>query len=335
METRRLGTSDVQVTPVALGAWAIGGWMWGGTDEEDALAALAKAIDLGMTTIDTAPAYGFGHSERIVGRAIQGRRDQVRILTKFGIRWDLDPAEGKGTRFFDTKDLEGNPVTLVKYGGRESVIAECEASLERLGVETIDLFQHHWPDANTPIAETMEACAALLEQGKIRAVGVSNYSPEQMEEARQVVPLASDQPPYSMLRRDIEDDVVPYCREHDVGILAYSPLQNGILSGKVTMDRTFPDDDLRAHDPYYKQENRKRILDFLEETIRPIADRHEATIAQVVIAWTIRRPGITCALVGCRKPEHADDNARAAEIELTGEEMQRIADELDGLTLEV
>jgi len=335
MEYRQLGTSDVQVTPVALGAWAIGGWMWGGTDDSDALAAIKTAIDRGMTTIDTAPAYGFGHSESIVGQAIQNRRDQVQILTKFGIRWDLDPAEGKGTPFFDTNDLAGNPVTLVKYGGRESVVAECEASLQRLGVETLDLFQHHWPDANTPIAETMEACRELLEQGKIRAVGVSNYSPEQMDEARKVVPLASDQPPYSMLRRGIETDVVPYCRAHDVGILAYSPLQNGILTGKVTMDRTFPDDDLRAHEPYYKQENRKRILDFLQKTIRPIAEQHEATIAQIVIAWTMHRPGITCALVGCRNPQQADDNARAGEIELTGEQRQRITDALDGLALDL
>jgi aryl-alcohol dehydrogenase-like predicted oxidoreductase len=335
METRTLGTSDVEVTPVALGAWAIGGWQWGGTDEEQALAAIRTAVDLGMTTIDTAPVYGFGRSEEVVGRAIAGRRDDVRILTKFGLRWDLDPADGKGVGHVETRDLEGNPVTIVKYAGRESVIAECEASLRRLGVETIDLFQQHWPDPSTPIAETMEACADLLAQGKIRAVGVSNYSPEQMEEARQVVPLASDQPPYSMLRRDIEDDVVPYCRKHDIGILAYSPLQNGILTGKVTLDRTFPDDDLRAHDRYYTQENRKRVLDFLRATVRPIAERHEATVAQVVIAWTIRQPGITCALVGCRKTEHAEDNARAAEVELTGEEVQRISDALDGLSLDV
>ncbi len=288
-----------------------------------------------MTTIDTAPVYGFGRSEEIVGRAIEGRRDQVQILTKFGLRWDLDPDADMGTHFFDTQDLDGNPVRLVKCGARQSVIAECEASLRRLGVETIDLFQHHWPDESTPIAETMGACAALLEQGKIRAVGVSNYSPAQIEEARQVLPLASDQPPYSMLRRDIETDVVPYCREHAVGILAYSPLQNGILSGKVTPDRTFPESDLRSSDPYYEQANRKRILDFLEETVRPIADRHEATVAQIVIAWTIRQPGITCALVGCRKPEHAEDNARSAAVELTGEETERITDDLDGLSLEL
>ena len=335
MEYRQLGTSDVRVTPVALGAWAIGGWQWGGTDEEEARDAIRKAVDLGMTTIDTAPVYGFGRSEEIVGRAIEGRRDQVQILTKFGLRWDLDPGDAKGNEHFKTEDLEGNPLTIVKYGGRESVIAECEASLRRLGVDTIDLFQHHWPDLSTPIAETMEACKELLDQGKIRAVGVSNYTPEQMEEARQVVPLASDQPPYSMLRRDIETDVLPYCRKHDIGILAYSPLQNGILSGKVTMDRTFPESDLRSSDPYYEQENRKRILDFLEETICPIADRHRATVAQTVIAWTIAQPGVTCALVGCRKTEHAEDNARAAEIELSGEEVQRITGALDGLSLDL
>ena len=239
MQRRQLGTSDVQVTPVALGAWAIGGWLWGGTDDEAAVAGVQKAIDLGMTTIDTAPVYGFGHSEQVVGRAIAGRRDQVWILTKFGLRWDLPPGEGVG--HYDTQDLDGHPIRVSKYAAADSVVAECEASLARLGVDCIDLYQHHWPDPAHPIEETMGACARLLEQGKIRAVGVSNYTPEMMDEARKVVPLAASQPPYSMVRRGIEADVIPYCMAGGIGILAYSPLQNGILTGKVTMDRAFPE----------------------------------------------------------------------------------------------
>lgn len=330
MEFRQLGTSDVKVTPIALGAWAIGGWFWGGTDDDAALDGIRKAVDLGMTTIDTAPVYGFGHSEEVVGRAIQGRRDQVQILTKFGLRWDTD----KGVDPFHSQDLEGRPVCVMKYAARESVLEECERSLRRLGVETLDLYQHHWPDSGTPIEETMEACATLLEQGKIRAVGVSNYTPEMMERACKVVRLASNQPPYSMVRRDIEGDVLPWCREHDVGILAYSPLQNGILTGKVPLDRKFPDTDLRAHNPYYKPENRRRILAFLDR-LRPIADSHGATLAQVVINWTIHRPGITCALVGVRNPRQAADNAGAASFSLTEAETRQVDALLGELKLDL
>jgi len=330
MEYRRLGESDLEVTPVALGAWAIGGWLWGGTDDKAALAGIRRAIDLGMTTIDTAAVYGFGHSERIVGRAVKGRRGEVQILTKFGLRWDLE----EGTEYFDTTDAKGRPVKVCKFGGRKSVLEECDRSLERLGIGEIDLYQHHWPDPATPIAETMEACAHLLKQGKIRAVGVSNYTAEMMEEARQVVPLASDQPPYSMLKRGIEADVLPWCRAHKVGVLAYSPLQNGLLTGKVTMDREFPEDDLRHKSPYYRKENRRRVLAFLEK-VRPIAEAHGATLAQTVINWTIFRPGITCALVGVRNPKQAEENAGAAGFALTDAETAEINDRLDELRLEL
>lgn len=333
MKLRRLGTSDVEVTPVALGAWAIGGWLWGGTDDEAAVAGVQKAIDLGMTTIDTAPVYGFGHSEDVVGQAIAGRQGEVRILTKFGLRWDLPPGEGVG--HFDTQDLDGHPIRVSKYATADSVIAECEASLKRLGVDCIDLYQHHWPDPARPVEETMGACAKLLEQGKIRAVGVSNYTPEMMDEARKVVPLAASQPPYSMVRRGIEADVIPYCMAKGIGILAYSPLQNGILTGKVTMDRAFPDTDLRSRSPYYRPANRKAILAFLDTCVRPIAEAHDATLAQVVINWTMHRPGITCALVGVRNPEQAEDNAGAAAFTLTDDETRRINTALDALTLEL
>ena len=330
MERRQLGSSDVHVTPVALGAWAIGGWLWGGTDDREAVAGIRRAMDLGMTTIDTAAIYGMGHSERVVGQAIRGRRDKVQVLTKFGLRWDLE----EGTEYFDTTSPDGRPLKIYKYGGAESVFEECDRSLERLGVDTIDLYQHHWPDPSTPVEETMEACARLLEQGKIRAVGVSNYTPEMMERAARVVPLASSQPPYSMLRRDIEKDVLPWCREHGVGVLVYSPLQKGLLTGKVTMDRTFPADDLRSRDRYFRPENRRRVLEFLER-IRPIAEAHRATLAQVVINWTIHRPGVTAALVGVRNPAQAEENAGAAAFRLTNDENRKMDNLLDNLKLDL
>jgi aryl-alcohol dehydrogenase-like predicted oxidoreductase len=330
MELRELGASGVKVTPVALGAWAIGGWLWGGTDDAAALAGIDRAVDLGMTTIDTAAVYGFGHSEEIVGRAVKGKRDRVQLLTKFGMRWDTD----KGRDYFDSEDLQGRPIRIMKYGGAESVIEECERSLRRLGTDHIDLYQHHWPDVSTPVEETMAACAKLLKQGKIRAVGVSNYTPEMMDEACAVVPLASNQPPYSMLRRDIEADVIPYCLKHQVGLLAYSPLQNGILAGRVPLDRKFPPTDIRAYSPFYTPENRRRILAFLKE-LEPIAHAHLASLGQVVINWTIQQPGITSALVGVRNPAQAEENAGAAAFMLTKEEIAAIDTLLAGLTLEV
>jgi len=328
MDYRTLGQTDLQVTPVALGTWAIGGWLWGGTDDADAVAGIRRAVDLGMTTIDTAPVYGFGHSESVVGQAIRGRRDRVQVLTKFGLRWDL----AKGAEYFQTEDPDGHPLKVYKYGGRDSIIDECEQSLKRLGIDAIDLYQHHWPDPSTPVEETMAACERLLKDGKIRAIGVSNYTPEMMETARQAAPLASNQPPFSMLRRDIQDDVLPWCRRHNVGVLVYSPLQGGILTGKVTLDRTFPPTDKRSHDPLYAPENRRRVLEFLEG-LRPIAQAHDATLTQVVINWTIHQPGVTSALVGVRNPKQAEENAGAAAFRLTGDETRRIDRLLGELTL--
>jgi aryl-alcohol dehydrogenase-like predicted oxidoreductase len=331
MQYRRLGTSSVKVSQVALGAWAIGGWLWGGTDDAKATAGIQRAVDLGMTTIDTAPVYGFGHSEEIVGEAVRGRRDRVQLLTKFGLRWDLGDA---GKEHFNTEDLRGRPVQIRQYAAKASVIEECERSLRRLGTDYIDLYQQHWPDPTTPVEETMEACAELLKAGKVRAVGVSNYTPELMEQAKRVVPLASDQPPYSMLRRGIEADVVPWCLRNRVGILAYSPLQNGILSGRVPMDRAFPPTDLRSRSKFYLPENRRRILEFLDSLL-PIAAAHGATLAQVVINWTIHRPGITAALAGVRNPSQAEENARAAEFALTAEQTRTINERLDALKLDL
>lgn len=329
MEHRQLGTSDLTISAITLGTWAVGGWMWGGTEDREALAAIAKALDAGVTSIDTAPAYGFGHAEELVGQAIRGRRGQLQVLTKFGLRWDTE----EGEHFFDTQDSAGRKRSIVRNARPESVVWECEQSLRRLGVDHIDLFQCHWRDHTTPVADTMGAVARLIEQGKVRAAGVSNFTVEEIAEARKVVPLASDQPPYSMIKRDIEDDVLPYCREHGVGVICYSPLQLGILSGKVTMDTSYPDDDLRSSSPWYQPANRRQILDFLER-IRPIAEAHDATLAQLVIRWTIQQPGITAALVGARKERHAEENAAAADFELSSDELGTIRSELEKLSLD-
>jgi aryl-alcohol dehydrogenase-like predicted oxidoreductase len=327
---RQVGQSGVKVSAVTMGAWAIGDWLWGGSDDRQAVAAIHKALDVGMTSIDTAPVYGFGHSEQIVGQAVAGRRDEVQLLTKYCLRWD----KAEGEFYFESKDNQGRPVRIYKNARPDSVLWECEQSLKRLGTDYIDLYQCHWRDPTTPVAETAGVVARLIQQGKVRAAGVSNFTPQEIEEFRRVCPLASDQPPYSMVRRDIEKDVLPHCRANGIGVIVYSPLQLGLLSGKVTMDREFPPDDLRSSSPYFRPENRRRVLEFMEQ-LRPIAQAHKAALAQLVINWTIHRPGITAALVGARNPQQAQENAAAADIALSPQEMARIDGLVDGLNLEL
>jgi len=330
MVYRQLGGSDLRVSAVVFGAWAIGGFMWGGTDDDEAVKAIRAATDAGVTTIDTAPIYGMGHSEEVVGRAIKGRRDELQILTKFGMAWD-----GNGGRtHFDTLDVDGETVTIRRRADRERVMKECEDSLRRLGVDRIDLYQQHWPDPGTPVEETFGAVSKLHEQGKIRAAGVSNFSVEQLEAAAKVMPIASVQSPYSMVNRGLEENLLPYCRQHDVGFLAYSPLQRGLLTGKVTADREFPETDHRHNNPYFTKENRQRVLDLLRK-IQPIASAHGASLAQLVIRWTIGRPGLTAALVGARNEKQARENAAAADIELTEEELALIDAAVSGVALDV
>ncbi len=328
MEYRKLGCSDIKVSAITFGAWAIGGWMWGGQDEADAIAAMEKAIELGITTIDTAAVYGFGASEELVGKVARGRRDKLQILTKYGMRWDVD----KGSVRWETTDSEGNPVTIRRCAWRASVIEECERSLKRLGTDYIDLFQCHWRDEDTPVEETMEAIARLLKDGKILASGVSNFSVEDMEAARRVAPLASDQPPYSMVNRGIESSLLQYCMEHNIGVIVYSPLQRGLLTGKITMDHKFPSNDHRSTNAFFKPDNRRKVLAMLDE-LRPIAAARGVTLAQLVINWTIHRPGITAALVGARNARQAEENARAADFRLSDEEVARIDTLLEGLQL--
>ena len=330
MEFRELGESGLKVSVITFGAWAIGGWMWGGQDRKEALAGIQRALDLGVTSIDTAPAYGFGLSEEIVGEAIRGKRDRVQILTKFGLRWDTD----KGVFYFDSQDNDGKPVNIHKYAGKESVIRECEQSLKRLDTDYIDLYQIHWADSTTPIEETMEACSLLVQQGKVRAVGVCNYSVDQMKTAEKVLKLASNQIPYSMINRGMEDEVIPYCMKMNRGVLAYSPLQRGLLTGKIKPGHSFGPGDHRPSSSFFTEENINRVLDFLE-ALRPIAGDKNATLAQLVIRWTIQRPGITVALVGVRNPKQAEENAKAFNVKLSEEEVQKIDTLLAALKLDL
>ena len=315
IEPRQLGRSDVTVSPVIFGAWAVGGWMWGGTDEAESIAAMQASIDHGVTTIDTAAIYGQGYSEELVGKAIKGRRDRVQIATKCGMRWDV--AEGSDP--WKTKDREGHDVVIYRNSRPEGVAYECEQSLRRLGVDAIDLYQVHQPDSSTPVEDTMAALVKLKDAGKIRAIGVSNYDVSWMKRASAVAPVASLQPPYSLIQRKIEPEILPYCREHAIGVIVYSPLERGLLAGTVPPERTFPEGDHRATHKFFTVENRKRVLASLEE-IRPIAERHGVNFAQLVVNWTILEPGITAALVGARNPEQAVENAKAMTFHLADDE---------------
>ncbi|MBN1414097.1 MAG: aldo/keto reductase [Bacteroidales bacterium] len=328
MEKKQLGTSGFYLTRLTFGAWAIGGWLWGGADKDLAIKAIQKAIDLGMTSIDTAPAYGFGQSEELIGEAVRGKRDQVQLLTKYGLRWDTK----KGVFFFDSKDNQGKAVAMHRYAGRESIIHECEQSLKRLKTDYIDLYQIHWHDKSTPAQETMEAIRSLINSGKVRHAGVCNYNTEQLDEALKHIALCSDQVPYSMVKRDIESELVPYCIKQNIGILAYSPLQRGILTGKVTQGYNFNAGDSRVDTPYYQPENISRINRFLA-TIKPIADDRGITLSQLVINWTLQQPGIASALVGARSPEQVEENAKAVDFMLTDEELKSINHHLNHLEL--
>jgi len=330
MEKRKLGRSGLMVSPIAFGAWAIGGWMWGGADRKDAIKAIHACLDHRISTIDTAPIYGFGLSESIVGEAIKGKRNQYEILTKCGMRWE----ETSGEYYFTTQDNDGKTRDVYKYSGRDSLIRECEESLLRLGTDHIDLYQIHWPDNTTPIEEAMEAFQILLDQGKIRAAGVSNYSVEQMHRAASVVELSSNQVPYSMVRREIEEDIVPWCVENHCGILAYSPLQRGLLTGKITPDYPFAPGDSRPEMPHFKINNLIRTNDFLDE-IRPIAEEKQATLSQLVIQWTLQQPGITVALVGARDEAQVKQNAGALNLVLSEDELKMVDEKLSALVLDI
>lgn len=316
MEYRYIGDSEINASVITFGAWAAGGWMWGSTDRKDAIEAIVAAYDLGVTTIDTAPIYGQGTSEEIVGEALKDiPRDKTQILTKFGMRWDL----AKGDFAFHSKMNNGDDIEIYKYAGKESIIYECEQSLKRLGTDYIDLYQIHWPDSTTAVEETFEAVSQLIEQGKVRYAGVCNYSAQLMAEAERTLPIVSNQIPYSMVNRGIEEETVPYCIKHDKAILAYSPLERGLLTGKIHSGYEFQEGDHRAKHPHFQPDFIDRA-NILLERIKPLADDKGVTLAQLVLRWTIERPGITIALAGARNAHQSVQNAKSMDINLTHEE---------------
>ncbi|MBU4531908.1 MAG: aldo/keto reductase [Hoeflea sp.] len=316
MITRPIGKSGIEASVVGLGTWAIGGWMWGGTEEKQSIAAIQESIEAGISLIDTAPAYGQGLSETIVGKAIEGRRDKVVLATKCGLVWHTQ----KGSHFFD---YDGKPVH--RYLGKESIVYEVEQSLARLKTDYIDLYITHWQDPTTPVSETMEALEQLKAQGKIRSVGASNVSADDLEAYIAAGQLDAIQEEYSMVKRDIEGTLLPICAGHGVSMLSYSSLALGLLSGKIGPDRTFSGDDQRKDNPRFSMANREKIAGLMRE-IAPIAERHQATHAQIVIAWTVQQPGITFSLCGARNPEQARENAKAGAIHLTPEELNLISE---------
>ena len=331
MEYRKLADSDLNLSVVTFGAWAAGGWMWGGTEQNDSVNAIHAAYDLGVTSIDTAPAYGQGKSEEIVGEAIKSLpRDKVQIVTKYGLRWDTK----QGEFYFKSIDNQGNPIDIHRYSGKDGIIKECENSLRRLGTDYIDLYQIHWSDPTTPIQETMEAVDQLIQQGKVRYAGVCNYSVDQMKEAEKYINLVSNQVPYSMVKREIETELVSYILETKKSILAYSPLERGLLTGKIKPGHDFAEGDHRAGLPYFTNENIKRTAAFLEK-IKPLADEKNVSLGQLVLRWTLEQPGITIALVGARNPKQSIQNAKAADLQLSQEEITFITDELNKLQLDL
>ena len=305
--TREIGSSGMAASAVGLGTWAIGGWMWGGTDEAAAVKAIEASIDAGISLIDTAPAYGLGRSEEIVGAAISGKRDKVVIATKCGLNWH----HGKGNHFFDE---DGKPVH--RYLGADGIAHEVEQSLRRLGTDHIDLYITHWQDPTTPIADTMEALERLKSAGKIRAIGASNVNGAELEAYIAAGRLDAIQERYSMLDREIETTLLPIARRHDVSTLSYSSLALGLLTGQIGPDRQFAGDDQRRTDPRFSAANRSKVAAFAAD-VRPLGEAHGASVAQLVIAWTLRQPGITFALCGARNPVQALDNARAGTLKLT------------------
>jgi aryl-alcohol dehydrogenase-like predicted oxidoreductase len=308
----------------------MGGWMWGGTDEKQAIEAVHAALDEGVNFIDTAPIYGFGVSEEVVGKAIKGRRDQVVLATKTGMVCREDVGDFMFYSTAQAVDSNGHiPVTI--YQGAESIRDEVEKSLRRLGTDYIDVIQTHWQDSTTPISETAEAMLRLKEEGKVRAIGACNATVDQLSQYIDAGELDTDQEKYSMLDRGLESTQLPYCDDNTVAVLAYSPLANGLLTGKIGPEREFAKGDLRADNPRFSVENRRQVQSMLDE-FKPIAQRHNATMVQLVTAWTLAQRGVTHALCGMRNAEQARENARAGNIALSDEEVSQMTEILDRYT---
>jgi aryl-alcohol dehydrogenase-like predicted oxidoreductase len=310
LATRVLGESDLHLTPIGYGAWAIGGgnWEfgWGAQDERESLAAIERAVDSGINWIDTAAVYGLGHSEEVVGRALKKRATKPLVFTKCSMRWDSQRR-------------------IYRSLSRESLREELEASLRRLGVDAIDLYQIHWPNPEDEIEEGWETLAGFKEQGKVRYIGVSNFSIEQMKRAQAIAPITSLQPPYSLLRRDIEKEILPFCQQNRIGVINYSPMVSGLLTGKMTAERVrnLPQDDWRKRSPNFRSPKLERNL-ALAELLREIGKTHGVEPGVAAIAWTLRQPAITAAIVGARRPDQVDGVLPAATFRLSDAEAARI-----------
>jgi aryl-alcohol dehydrogenase-like predicted oxidoreductase len=313
MTTRKLGNSDLNITPVGFGAWAIGGsgweYAWGPQDDAESIAAIHRALELGINWIDTAAAYGLGHSEEVVARALKNWRGaRPYVFTKCVLRWD---ASGKISMSFKA----------------DSIRQECEDSLRRLQVEQIDLYQVHWPpqDDGKGLEETWQTLAALQKAGKVRWIGVSNFSASQIQRAQKIAPVTSLQPPYSILRRQIEAEVLPYCERQGIGVIVYSPMFSGMLTGGMTRERAtaLPADDFRSRNPEFKEPKLSKNLELVQK-LREIGARHGRGPGEVAIAWTLRNPAVTGAIVGARNAEQVEGVMRAGEFHLSTGEIAEI-----------
>lgn len=321
METRRLGDSDLDVTRIIFGAWAIGGSMWGGQDDTDSIGAIHASLDAGVNVIDTAPLYGRGKSEELLGRALEGRRDQVIIASKCGLIWDR-PHEGN--RRFDMIEVDGSAHPVHHDMSPAAVRRGCEESLARLRTDRIDLMQIHWPDPSMQTDDMFGELLNLREEGKVRWLGVCNFSPEQLAVAKRVAGIVSDQPQYSLVERGIEAGVLPWCRAEGVGVVCYSPMGRGLLSGKYAATHTFPPNDHRSGVRSFQPDVRPRVLAGLEQA-REMAAAYRCTLANLAVAWTLAQPGVTAAIVGARNAAQARENAAAAGVKLSPSDAQQLA----------
>jgi aryl-alcohol dehydrogenase-like predicted oxidoreductase len=316
MKTRKLGWTDLNLTTIGLGTWAIGGgdwtWGWGPQDDEESVAAIILASEKGINWIDTAPAYGLGHSEEIVGKALKKLPRRPIVATKCGIEWDNNRKS--------THELKG-----------ESIRREVEASLKRLGVDVIDLYQIHWPEPDSELEPAWQQIANMVKEGKVRYAGVCNCSIEQLKRIQPIHPVASLQPPYSMIERGAEESgLLDYCREHNIGVVAYSPMQKGLLTGKFNKQRVqeLPAEDHRRNDPNFQEPRLTANLDLVKK-LTILAKRHGKTPAQMAIAWVLRRPELTAAIVGARRPSQVEETVLAGDLELSPEDINAI----DGLLI--
>jgi aryl-alcohol dehydrogenase-like predicted oxidoreductase len=310
MQKRRLGVSDLEITPIGVGAWAIGGggWQfaWGAQDDNESVNAIHAALDKGINWIDTAAIYGLGHSEEVVGRALAGRANRPLVFTKCGIVWD-ETRQGKRT-------IEP-----------ESIRKEVEQSLSRLKMDVIDLYQIHWPEPDNLVEAAWTMMAQLQQEGKVRHIGVSNFSADQMRRAQAIAPITSLQPPYSIISPEIEKEILPYAQANNIGVIIYSPMKSGLLSGSMTRERiaAMPVDDFRQRTPNFKEPLLSRNLE-LADLLGTIGKRHGRTAGEVAIAWTLRHPAVTGAIVGMRSAKQVDGVIGAADFRLSAEELGEI-----------